>query len=94
MFTVNLNRSLPTVIGAYRYIYVFYWNLVFTEKEKKKWNILLLLFLVFLPLCCTASNIYYMEFNLRHNVCMGREEQFFYDFNNIFDSTYGPVLAR
>ena len=64
--------------------FMFFMVTWFSQKLIKKMNIFLLIFLVFLPLCSTASHIYYMGFSLRHNVCMGREEQFFYYFLDIF----------
>ena len=94
MFNVSLNRSMPVVIGAYRYIYVFHWNCVLTEKEKKRINQLLTLFLFFLPVCSTIGHIIYVGITVRLNVCMGREEHFFYNFENIFHSNFGALYTR
>ena len=68
--------------------------MVFTDKEKKKINYLLTLFLFFLPLCSTVGHVLYIGVTLRLNVCMGREEQFFYDFQNIFVSSVGALYSR
>ena len=94
IFNLSLNRSLPIIIGAYRYIYVFHWDKVITETDKKKVHILLTIFLFFLPLCSSIGHIFYAGFTLRLNVCMGREENFFYDFHDVFVSSIGPLLSR
>ena len=93
MFNASLNRSLPVIIGAYRYIYVFHWNLVFTDIQKKRVNIFLIGLLFFLPVCCAVGPILYPDNTRRFNICMGREEQFFYDFQDIFMFRLG-ILSK
>ena len=94
MFTVAFNRNLPVVIAFHRYIYVFHWTWVYTDADKRKLSILLSTFLFLLPICSAVSTILYIENNWRMNVCMGREENFFYDFKNIFNSYTGVMFSK
>ena len=94
MFTIALNRNLPVVIALHRYVYVFHWTWVYTDVDKMKLSIILSVFLFLLPTCSAVSTILYIRNNWRMNVCMGREENFFYDFKNIFNSYNGVMFSR
>ena len=92
IFNTTLNRSLPVAIAAYRYIYVCHWELVFTDRQKKRVNIFLTVLLFFWPVCSTAGVFFYIGNTRRFNVCMGMEEQFYYDFQDIFYQKLGTRL--
>ena len=94
MFTFAFNRNLPVVIAFHRYIYVFHWTWVYSDKDKRKLSVILSVFLFLLPICSAVSTGLYIGYNWRSNVCMGREENFFYDFKNIFDSYTGVMFSR
>ena len=94
MFIVTFNRNLPVVIAFHRYIYVFRWNWVYTDVDKRKLSILLSSFLFLLPILSAVSTVLYIENNWRMNVCMGREENFFYDFKNTFNSYTGVMFSK
>ena len=94
MFTTAFNRNLPVVIAFHRYIYVFHWSWVYSDADKKKVSNLLSIFLFLLPTCSAISGILYIGNNWRMNVCMGREEKFFYDFKDIFNSYSGVIFSR
>ena len=94
MFTAVFNRNLPVVIAVHRYIYVFHWTWVYSDKDKKKLSILLSILLFLLPISSAASTMLYIGNHWRMNVCMGREENFFYDFTDTFNSYTGIMFSR
>ena len=44
-FMVVMNRSIPVAIAVYRYAHVFYYNVMFDPRMKKKLEIALLVYI-------------------------------------------------
>ena len=95
IFTVTLNRSLPVIIAVYRYIYVFHWKLVLSKWQKTRVNRILTILLLVLPISCTIGHSLYIGDTYRQNICMGREEHFYYNLNDTFEQNRrGAIFTR
>ena len=93
-FVLTFNRSIPVVISVFRYIYIFHWTSVISDKQKKHLRTKCYVYLFVTSAFAAVLSMMNTGITKRYNRCMGKEEQYYFNIAFFLDEPIGGPLYK